>query len=472
MTILPASKCSYPLREGNLVVPLVDGGPAFRRIAEAACAAEAAVWVTVAFHHWNFEIPGGHGSLFRFLDRLAREGRDVRALFWRHHEHDKEGNHHFHGLDGQRQFLEQNKFAFKARWDCLPNKLCHHQKSWVVDPYAKRPITFVGGINLEDESVRDPGHDHEHDGGIHDVYVEVQGPSATDVVHNFVQRWNGASERQESHGNWPSLEAADDLDHRDTLAETVGPVPVQISRTVRKQQDYAPIAAVGAEPFPIHGAEKSTLETYLNAIQGARSSIYIEDQALASNQALGALIEGAERGVEIVALVPVPANDGFVVGREMAPDAEIFGQLDQLSTYDNFTLVGISRSLSDGSYDDIYVHAKIMLVDDAWTTIGSTNFADRSFHGDTELNASFWCADATRKLRVDLLAEHMGLDTSGISDVEALLEYKRVSKQNRARREKGARLSCLAFELDPTSYGLDALTGRAAPKFQDFSAVS
>ncbi len=44
------SKCaSYPVRAGNLVRPLVDGEPAFRRICEAVYTAHRNVWVTVPF---------------------------------------------------------------------------------------------------------------------------------------------------------------------------------------------------------------------------------------------------------------------------------------------------------------------------------------------------------------------------------------------------------------------------------------
>ena len=40
---------SYPMRSGNLVRPLIDGEPAFRRICEAIEAARQSVWVTVTF---------------------------------------------------------------------------------------------------------------------------------------------------------------------------------------------------------------------------------------------------------------------------------------------------------------------------------------------------------------------------------------------------------------------------------------
>jgi cardiolipin synthase A/B len=40
---------SYPMCPGNLVRPLIDGEPAFRRICEAIEAARHIVWVTVTF---------------------------------------------------------------------------------------------------------------------------------------------------------------------------------------------------------------------------------------------------------------------------------------------------------------------------------------------------------------------------------------------------------------------------------------
>ena len=64
---------------------------------------------------------------------------------------------------------------------------------------------------------------------------------------------------------------------------------------------------------------------------------------------------------------------------------------------------------------------KIMLVDDEWATIGSTNTVDRSFKKDTELNASIWHVDTVKALRSSLFEEHLGIDTSGLSDVEAFV---------------------------------------------------
>jgi cardiolipin synthase A/B len=60
-------------------------------------------------------------------------------------------------------------------------------------------VAFVGGINLTARATGAPGHAEGHR---HDAYVEVVGPAATDVHHNFVQRWNEASESMRDDGRW------------------------------------------------------------------------------------------------------------------------------------------------------------------------------------------------------------------------------------------------------------------------------
>src|SRR5439155_4189770 len=60
---------AYPPRPGNAARPLVDGEPAFRRIAAAVESARASVWVTVAFVERDLVLPGARGTLFDLLDR-------------------------------------------------------------------------------------------------------------------------------------------------------------------------------------------------------------------------------------------------------------------------------------------------------------------------------------------------------------------------------------------------------------------
>jgi cardiolipin synthase A/B len=74
---------SYPMRPGNLVRPLVDGEPAFRRICEAIEVARQSVWVTVTFMWAIFKMPDCRGTAFDMLDRAAARDIDVRLIFWR-----------------------------------------------------------------------------------------------------------------------------------------------------------------------------------------------------------------------------------------------------------------------------------------------------------------------------------------------------------------------------------------------------
>jgi phosphatidylserine/phosphatidylglycerophosphate/cardiolipin synthase-like enzyme len=94
-----------------------------------------------------------------------------------------------------------------------------------------------------------------------------------------------------------------------------------------------------------------------------------------------------------------------------------------------------------------------MLVDDAWATIGSTNVADRSFLGDTELNASFWHSETVRGLRRELLLEHLALDTGRLDDRAALRLYREIAEKNADRRRLGEPLEGLAFEIKPEEHG-------------------
>ncbi|MGH7289995.1 MAG: hypothetical protein ACREJT_02205, partial [Myxococcota bacterium] len=87
-----------------------------------------------------------------------------------------------------------------------------------------------------------------------------------------------------------------------------------------------------------------------------------------------------------------------------------------------------------------------------WCTIGSANIGNRSFFGDTELNASFWHAPTVRALRCDLLREHLGRDTNELDERAALRLYREIARKNTARRAAGDPLEGLAFALDPATY--------------------
>lgn len=451
MTIPAVVSGSYPRRAGNRIRPLVDGGPAFRRIGDAVDAARRSVWLTVPFLTPEFRMPG-HGPLFDLLDGVQKRGLDARVLFWRPEPGSPgiEGRT-FAGAPADHDRLRACGSRFRIRWDRAPSGYCHHQKSWIIDAGHPTELAFVGGINLNPRSVVDPGH--AGDCQTHDVYAELAGPSATDVHHNFVQRWNEASERGDPYGTW-GHDGEDDLDFPVRLSGSQGDSLVQIQRTIHPGQYLCGRAGPGAAPYDIAGGERSILEQYRLAIRAARHSIYVENQAIGAQEIVADLDGALARGVSVVLLVPAEPEAAVRKARRQPEYRQVFDGLAALGRHERFTLAGIAGPGADGRRHDIYVHAKVMLIDDAWATIGSCNLHRRSLDGHSEMNLSVWDPNVVRALRCELLAEHLGIDTTGMDDRDALKVYRRIAQDNRRLKDAGAvEWQGLAFSLDPAAYG-------------------
>ena len=368
-TAIPfVQSASYPMRSGNLVRALIDGEPAFRRICEAIEAARQSVWATITFMWEAFEMPDGRGSAFDVLDRAAARGIDVRLIFWRpDSETEWLKRNAFWGSAAHVDLLETRRSGAKIRWDRAHPGFCQHQKSWLIDAGADDEIAFVGGINLNPHSVVAPGHTGE--GHNHDVYVELIGPSVVDVHHNFVQRWNEASERLEKEGRWG------------TGSETGLPFPVrvpaergcavaQIQRTIHRGRYLDGHATPEGKLFNIDSGERSNFDQYCAAIDAARRSIYMENQCVDVPEIVDCLYQALRRGVDVVLLMPAQPD----VGLHLRPERRAFLKARaEPAAFENFMLTGIAGLGADSRRKPIYVHAKLMLVDDGWATVGSCN---------------------------------------------------------------------------------------------------
>jgi cardiolipin synthase len=448
-----ATTGSYPVRSGNYVRPLIDGEPAFRRICEAVEAARHSVWVTIAFLDEDFAMPDGRGSFFDVMDRAEARGVEVRVIFWRANDGSGFPAHEvFSGTDAHLQMLKERGSKFLARWDRAQKAYCQHQKSWLFDAGCSSEIAFVGGINPDNSSVTPQGHSEPGRDHTHDIYLELRGPSASDVHHNFVQRWNEASERTVADGCWPDVQRADDLSFPSNTSPSAGAVTAQVQRTVRAGHYFDGTAPPGGATFNIAKGETTLFAQYQAAIAAARSSIYIENQSLGCPQTVEALHSALSRGVNVVVLTPSNANEFMKVARKDPRSRPFFDRFEALGQHERFALVGIGAPDAQGQLQDIYVHAKAAVIDDAWATIGSCNIGARSFFGDTELNVTFWSPDVARQFRVDLLQEHLGSDTAHLDDRAAFALYRERAQANAVKRARGERLDGLAFAMDPRTY--------------------
>lgn len=104
-----------------------------------------------------------------------------------------------------------------------------------------------------------------------------------------------------------------------------------------------------------------------------------------------------------------------------------------LADHARFTAVGLAGLDENGHRQLVYVHAKTMLVDDSWATIGSANLHWYSLYGNAEMNVSFWDPKAVKALRCELLQEHLEVDTRRLKDRAALDLLADVARANHDR---------------------------------------
>jgi phosphatidylserine/phosphatidylglycerophosphate/cardiolipin synthase-like enzyme len=100
---------------------------------------------------------------------------------------------------------------------------------------------------------------------------------------------------------------------------------------------------------------------------------------------------------------------------------------------------GVYYQAAQGPKGDVpvFIHAKVLAVDDRFLLISSANASNRSMGFDTELGVAWEAPEATtslRRARVDLLAEHVGnapQDFTDSTDLVARLDaiaYQRTSR--------------------------------------------
>ncbi len=206
--------------------------------------------------------------------------------------------------------------------------------------------------------------------------------------------------------------------------------------------------------YPAARVERSILEQYQRAIDAARRTIYIENQAIPMPEVARPLVAAVERGVDVVLLVPAIPETYVYAARHDPQAASRFWGIEALGRHENFTLAGVAEPHAGGRRA-AYVHAKMMLIDDAWTTIGSCNLHPFSLGGNSEMNASIWDGDVARALRCRLLAQHLGVDTRQMDDRAALRLFRDIARSNRGKMEtRESDWKGLAFALSPDSYGL------------------
>ena len=120
------------------------------------------------------------------------------------------------------------------------------------------------------------------------------------------------------------------------------------------------------------GAVSSVQVLYYLAIKAARREIIIQNPYLIPDEeAIEALAEAVRRGVEVKIMVPSDdATDSPVV---------------QHASHHHFGTL-LRRGVRIWEYRRTLLHQKVIVVDGVWSSVGSTNFDERSFQLNDEVN--------------------------------------------------------------------------------------
>jgi phosphatidylserine/phosphatidylglycerophosphate/cardiolipin synthase-like enzyme len=192
---------------------------------------------------------------------------------------------------------------------------------------------------------------------------------------------------------------------------------------------------------------------YFAAIAAARKSIYLENQYFASSRSAGALARRLAEpdGPEVVLVVSQESPSWF---DRMAMDTPRAVVLHTLQACDHHGRLRTLTPLTEGGAG-IVVHSKVMVVDDRFLRIGSSNLNNRSMGYDSECDLGLEAGPdepetraAIAAFRDRLLAEHMGVEQSqlatAIRDTGSL-----VAAIDRLNRAEGRRLASLP-KSDPS----------------------
>jgi len=277
----------------------------------------------------------------------------------------------------------------------------HHHKILVIDDR----LAFCGGIDMtadrwdtRDHCDKDPRRrrptTRRRYGPWHDATMAIDGAAARALGDLARQRWEKAGGNPieapaTRHSIWPR-----------ELKPMFREVDIAISRTRGACDGQAPVREIEA--------------LFVDQIRRAKRFIYAENQYFASRKIGEALLKRiAEDDCPEILIVNAKGGKGWLDDEAMSPArARLLRAIDKADKNKRFR---IYYPVTEGG-EDIYVHAKILIVDGELLRVGSANFNNRSMGLDSECDVTIDCAlranrqakDAIAGVLDDLLAEHLG----------------------------------------------------------------
>eukprot|EP01117_Protostelium_nocturnum_P008862 TRINITY_DN3176_c0_g1_i5.p1 TRINITY_DN3176_c0_g1~~TRINITY_DN3176_c0_g1_i5.p1 ORF type:complete len:374 (+),score=84.44 TRINITY_DN3176_c0_g1_i5:898-2019(+) len=283
--------------------------------------------------------------------------------------------------------------------------------------------------------------------------MKIIGSAAKDVAYNFIQRWNHHKESNNDYSSHPFILPT---------PSSKSPIHPSIPGTANVQllRSISPWSSGNT-------VEDSLCKAYIDLIKNAEYFVYIENQFFISGTAVGvingigqAIVDRVARAIreesnfKIIVVMPVvpegvyeeTASIRYIMRWQFDTiwngPTSIYGQLKQMfpdinpSDYISFHSLRCYGELEGSEVtEQIYIHAKLIIVDDCRAMISSANINDRSLRGDgdSEIGAlvddtsvvdsimdgePFKAAKFAFELRKQLWQEHLGLADSECSLID------------------------------------------------------
>jgi cardiolipin synthase len=335
LTLMEAVGASPPVT-GNRAMLLIDGDVTFAAMLKA---------MQDARDHINFETyiirDDEVGNMFAdLLIKKSREGLAVNLIYDGFGSKGTPRSFFDRLEEGGVKVVEYNPMRhFKmGRREKFYNRT--HRKTLIVDG----AIAFTGGINignayLKSRSKLDKVSPPEE--FWRDTQVMIEGPAARDFQRLFIETW------QKQKG--PPLAPAD-------YYPAVGKKGDDIVQVVASSKGYC---------------NRTTYTMYVSAIANASKSVHITQSYFApDDQMLEALMQAAQRGVDVRIILPEHTDHGVV---------------RQAARWHYTRLLKTGVKLYERAAT--VLHAKAAVIDGVWSTVGSTNLELWSFVSNDEINA-------------------------------------------------------------------------------------
>ncbi|AYD02447.1 phospholipase D-like domain-containing protein [Neorhizobium sp. NCHU2750] len=385
---------------------LIDGEDYFSRLDEMLRLAEKSIFIV----GWDFNPdirlrPREEGSetIGALLRRLVEEKPElqVRILVWGMGPvYSGKSLRMFGRMDWSDHERIDLRFDFRH-----PLRASHHQKIVAIDDRT----AFLGGIDLTARRWDDRQHrsvnpdrvspDGTPYGPVHDMQTIVTGETARLIGDIARRRW------RKTHGE--TLSPVD--------VPGPAPWPSDLEPALRNCQTGIALT----EPWKWKGrrGHREAIRLTHDALKAAEHHLYVETQYLASFGVARTLARRLRRqnGPEIVVIVTRESH-GFLEKLMMGHNrTRLIRRLKRADRYDRLRVYYSVTKDDEGSEQEIIVHSKLIIADDRFVRVGSSNLNNRSEGLDTESDLAMEPQDEAGRaaiidLRTDLIAEHLAAD--------------------------------------------------------------